>query len=107
MPTCPTECVGRASLPPLPSSADFADLAAFSATVEPHEPPAPGAAAQRSAASGPRASAVFGAAVVALAGLERSCAQLSLDGTRNVWVLKPSYGSKGIGVRLLSGGVLP
>jgi hypothetical protein len=38
--------------------------------------------------------------------LRSSTAQLcfeALDGRRNVWVLKPSYGSKGVGVRLLNG----
>ena len=28
-----------------------------------------------------------------------------VDGTRNIWVLKPSYGSKGLGVRLLNDGL--
>jgi hypothetical protein len=29
--------------------------------------------------------------------------QLELDGVSNVWILKPSYGSKGKGIQLVAG----
>lgn len=44
-------------------------------------------------------------AAEALSELHRSNPQSGVDGTRNVWLSKPSYGSKGIGMRLFNDGV--
>eukprot|EP00900_Chrysochromulina_parva_P023537 jgi/Chrpa1/5817/Chrysochromulina_OHIO_Genome00018252-RA len=61
------------------------------------------AATVTGSATGHGVSAV---ARLVLEQLRSSTAQMcfeALDGRRNVWVLKPSYGSKGVGVRLLNG----
>jgi hypothetical protein len=63
-------------------------------------------AEERARHSGEHALALFAQARLVLEQLRSSTAQMcfeALDGRRNVWVLKPSYGSKGMGVRLLNG----
>ena len=90
-----------------------AELAAFAATPE-----APWAgqgqrgaaalqreAAQRARAAGGAALELHSAAAAAMQDLRRHRPQMDIDGQRNIWLLKPSYGSKGLGVRLLNDGL--
>ena len=95
----------------LPDQSHLAALAALSATPEPELPRGPQAVRERVRACGDaeaagRAERLLLQASDALDRLARLRPQEShLDGMRNIWVLKPSYGSKGLGVRLLNDGL--
>ena len=89
----------------LPNQAHLAALAAFAAALEPAHPHA-GTASERARGHSSRAVTALGDAADALRRMVAVRPQESLvDGSRNIWVLKPSYGSKGLGVRLLNDGL--
>ena len=98
----------RGGARPQPTAADLAAISRFVATPEPPELDGGDCvrAERRARHSGEHALALYAQARLVLEQLRSSTAQMcfeALDGRRNVWVLKPSYGSKGVGVRLLNG----
>ena len=107
---------------PIPTEAQRAEVVRVAGTPQPPPPPHSGAgvcsgagdggescsmaaAEERARRWGERAVALYARARAALGEMGTVAPQSqygTLDGCRNVWVVKPAFGSKGVGVRLFS-----
>ncbi|KAL1516022.1 hypothetical protein AB1Y20_002635 [Prymnesium parvum] len=85
-----------------PHAASPSQLAEMAALAASRLPAAAADGEARAQAAGAQAAALHRAAASTLRELARIRPQLEMEGMRNVWLLKPSYGSKGIGLRLVN-----
>ena len=92
-----------------PGLALLTELAALAALAEPKSvavPPAEEVVERAARACSGRAEAAYAEVAGALRQLTRVSPQEQMvNGSGNTWVLKPSYGSKGVGVRLFNDGL--